>query len=129
VFEFPFDPKSRLIFVEAVIRGPKGNSLVRMILDTGAVYTIIAPVKLAEIGCIPPATSQQISITTASTVEYAPLVRIPNIEALGQTIKNFKVCAHSLPPNMPARGLLGMDFLSRFNLHLEFPRKILRIFQ
>lgn len=128
MFEFPFDPRARLIFVEVAIHGPKTIGQVRMILDTGTVYTIIAPEKLAEIGCIPPAASQQISITTASTVEYAPLVRIPKLEALGQIVGNFKVCAHSLPPNMPARGLLGMDFLSRFNLHLEFPRKVLRIF-
>lgn len=128
MFEFPIDPTARLIIVDAAIHGPKGASLLRLILDTGSVYTIVAPVQLLEIGCDPAASRERCALTTASTLEYAPRMRVPRFEALGQSVRNFKVCVHSIPPNMPADGLLGMDFLSRFNLHLEFPRKVLRIF-
>ena len=37
------------------------------------------------------------------------------------------IYTHSLPPNLPAKGLSGLNFLRYFNLHLRFLEKVLEI--
>jgi len=49
-------------------------------------------------------------MTTGSGVEYAPLLLVRRVEALGQGRTDFPVVAHTLPPSASVDGLLGLDF-------------------
>lgn len=117
---FSFDPKSAVILVKVTIEGPLRSHVTRMILDTGATYTMVAPEILIDIGNDPAVSKARRAITTASGTEYVSFVNVPLIKTLGVEQKNIEVCAHGLPPNLPARGLLGLNFLRHFNVHLNF---------
>jgi hypothetical protein len=59
-------------------------------------------------------------MTTASGVEYVPLLAIDRIEVLGQQRTSFPVAAHTLPPSASIDGLLGLDFLRGGELTIDF---------
>lgn len=91
-----------------------------MILDTGASFTMVSPQLLSEIGCDPASSVDVRKITTASSVEHVSFVTVSTIEALGYKLNNIEIVSHTLPMTLPAEGLLGLNFLSKFNLHLKF---------
>lgn len=126
--QFPLDFKSQVILVPAIIVGPKNAHTINLILDTGATYTLISPEILLRIGADPAGTTDKQAITTASGIEFVSFLKVPFIKALGVERNDVEVCAHSLPSNMPARGLLGLNFLRHFNVHLNFLERKLEIF-
>lgn len=124
---YPLSVNQGVILVNIKVIGPKTESFVRVMLDTGATYTMLSPETLMEIGYHPSQTSTKHLITTASGVELCSFIHIKALSALGHTMKNIQVYAHSLPPNLPAEGLLGLNFLRHFNLHLRFLDQVLEI--
>ncbi|MBI5300197.1 MAG: retroviral-like aspartic protease family protein [Deltaproteobacteria bacterium] len=126
--QFHLDLQSQIILVPAVIVGPKNAHTINLILDTGATFTLIAPEILLRIGSDPSKATDKSAITTASGIEFVPFLKVPIIKTLGVERNDIEVCAHSLPSNMPARGLLGLNFLRHFNIHLDFLKQRMEIF-
>lgn len=94
-----FDPKAGLIVVPARLRGPRGAVSIRLALDTGATTTLINW-DIAVIAGYDPATIvERTQITTGSGVEFCPLLRVRNLEALGRRRKGFQ----GLMPYAPAK--------------------------
>jgi hypothetical protein len=116
----PFDPRQRLIIVEARVWGPTGDRVLRLALDTGTGTTLVAPAILVGVGYNPAAAPQRVQITTGSGVETISLLPIDRIEALGQTRSHLPVLCHTLPPSAPIDGLLGLDFLRNCRLTIDF---------
>ena len=125
--KFPVDLTSQVILVDATLRGITYPHTIRLILDTGATFTMISPEILLRIGLDPAKSVKQRTICTASGIEYVPFLTVPFIKAFGVERKNIEVCAHALPTNIPARGLLGLNFLGHFNVHLNFKDRNIRI--
>jgi len=124
MIEFPFDPKDNLIVVPVEIHGKSQQITLDMAVDTGATWTIM-PIKTCSIiGAIH---QRSISIVTGSRVESAQLMTIPLIRAFGVDITNFKVVAHDLPSSLLVDGLLGMNFLKRAKLTIDFSKNVIRI--
>jgi predicted aspartyl protease len=75
-----------------------------------------------------PATSAtRVAITTASTIEKAPLITLRRVRVLGVEAKQVEVVVHDLPPKSRVDGLLGLSFLRHFNIHLLFRDGVLEI--
>ncbi len=91
-----------------------------MILDTGASITIISHEVALAIGCDPAKAPRRLDIMTASSVEVVPIIEIPSITVLNHQVKRLEVACHTLPLVSPVDGLLGLNFLRRFDLHLNF---------
>ena len=124
MIEFPFDPKDNLIVVPVEIHGKSQQITLDMAVDTGATWTIM-PIKTCSI--IGAVHQRSISIVTGSRVETAQLMTIPLIRAFGVDITNFKVVAHDLPSSLLVDGLLGMNFLKRAKLTIDFSKNVIRI--
>lgn len=124
---FRFDPHQGLIIVRTVLKGPAGEAIVRLALDTGATYTLINVGLLVAIGCDPAAVTDRVEVTTGSGVEYAPRVPVDRIRALGHERAAFPVLAHTLPPSADIDGLLGLDFMRGLTLTVEFRTGELRL--
>jgi predicted aspartyl protease len=98
---------------------------VRLAIDTGASETVLTPGALRDCGLDPDLAMRHREVTTATRTEQAPVVTVPRFRALGQTVANLDVVCLSLPVALRLDGLLGLDFLGRFRLHLNLKRGVL----
>lgn len=117
---FNFNPAEGLVVVGCQVKGPSGNAVLRLALDTGATSTLINASLLVATGYDPGAASDRVEITTGSGVEFVPRVVIQEMMALGVTYMDFPVLSHTLPPTAGVDGLLGLDFLRDHSLSIDF---------
>lgn len=106
-----FNGQWGLIVIPVRVTGASGVAVVRLALDTGATRTLINASLLVAVGYDPAATLERTEVTTGSGVEFAALVSLSKIEALGREFTQFPVLAHTLPPSAGVDGVLGLDFL------------------
>ncbi len=92
----------------------------RMALDTGATRTLINVAHLVSLGYDPSLEPDRVQVTTGSGVEFAPLVKLQRVIALGHERSDLPVLAHTLPPTTGIDGLLGLDFLRERLLEIDF---------
>lgn len=116
----PFNAKRGLVIVYGEVEGPKRTGVVRLALDTGATRTVINATPLVGLGYDPAGAIQRTEITTGSGVEYAAVLSIRRIRALGQERFSLPVLCHTLPPSAEVDGLLGLDFLRGKVLTVDF---------
>ena len=65
------------------------------------------------------------SLTTANGLILAPEVRIEEFHSLGQAVRPFPVLAHTIPLGSQVSGVLGMNFLRRFPITLDFRQGVI----
>ena len=63
---------------------------------------------------------ERVPVTTGSGIEYCPLLELQHFEALGRTVQSLEVLCHDLPARSRVRGLLGLNFLNRFDVRINF---------
>lgn len=102
----------------------KRTIAIRMLVDTGATYTMIPRKAALAIGLDPTSATRHRAIITASAVEYVPLLRVPRWRCLGIELRNFECLCHDLPPESAVDGLLGLNFLSHFPPFARFQRDL-----
>jgi predicted aspartyl protease len=100
-------------------------SLVRLLVDTGASYTVLPSQVLRKMGCDLEAMNR-IVIVAAGGLMQVPVVRIPWFSCLGQRVEDFPVVALDLPSNAFTSGLLGMDFMQRLGIVIDTAKGELR---
>lgn len=61
-------------------------------------------------------------MVTVSGFERAPQIAVEGFHCLGEEVRNFPVVCYNLPFNRYVDGLLGMDFLRRFDVAIH-PRQ------
>jgi hypothetical protein len=52
---------------------------------------------------------------------------VERFEALGKVATNLQVVCHDLPARTTVRGLLGLNFLRRFDLQISFKRGVIKL--
>jgi len=115
-----FNPKVGLVLVRVELAGPTGLIMLRLALDTGATRTLINAGPPVTVGYDPSLVSDRVQMTTGSGVEFVPKVQTLRLRALRQEQTGFVVLAHTLPSNLGIDGLLGLDFLRRHELTINF---------
>ncbi len=95
----------------AVGRNQNNPLLVRLLVDTGASYTVIPNPILQRLGCNLNEPLRTTMIVTASGTIEVPIVAIPWFNCLGIKKENFPVIGLDLPVNAFTNGLFGIDFL------------------
>jgi len=125
--KFPFNPKAGLVIVETKLFGPSGDFVVKLALDTGATCSLVNWHILSMLGYDPGNEKEQIEITTGSGIEYAPLLKLKKVQALGKSRNDFAFVCHTLPPSATVDGLLGLDFLRKRRLSLDFRKGALEL--
>jgi len=113
-----FNPRDSVIVTETKLWGSLVTTS-RLVFDTGA-SLIIIPWKLATGIGLDINPQKTIQVTTASTIETAPLVNIPKVSVLGETIANVSALVKDLPPEAGVDGLLGLSFIRHFQVHIDF---------
>lgn len=105
-----FDPQERLIIVPARLFGPAGDTIVRLVLDTGASSTLVNTEVIVLLGYDPATAPDRVEVTTGSGIEFCARLSVERIEAVGRTLERFPILCHTLPPSAQIDGLLGLDF-------------------
>jgi len=118
--KIPINKETYIIFLEAELISAFGRYKLNIALDTGATFTMI-PWDIAErLGYDPTRSAERIIITTASSIEKAPLITVERMKVLNVEVANVKVVVHDLPPKSRVDGLLGLSFLKHFDINLYF---------
>ena len=74
---------------------------------------------LESIGCSPALPKRTQRIITGSGYEIVPVVLVNRFHCIGSLLENFEILAHTLPFGAYVDGLLGMDFLSKFEIEIK----------
>jgi len=102
------------------------RTLVRMMLDSGAKYTVITP-DIARRLALELEGARRIPIVTASQVEFVPLTPLAQVDVYGLVLERIEAAILDLPPALGVEGLLGMCFLKHCHLVLDVPKRVLEL--
>ena len=123
-----FDPQLNLVALDAILEGRRAYSVsLRMVLDTGASYTVISWSAAEALGYHPANSSNRIEFMTGSGREAAPLLIVKAIEVVGVRLEQVPVLCHDLPQGSLVDGLLGLSFLKQCRLAVDFPMGVLEL--
>ncbi len=101
-----------------------GRRNAALLLDTGASMTVLKPAFLASLGYGEGYRSARFS--TAGGLLQAPLVSVKSLAIAGHQVDAPEVGVLHLPDD-DVDGLLGMDYLSRFEFEIDQENSILRL--
>ena len=119
-----FNRHAGLIVLPVELFGPTGSMILRMALDTGATRSLVNVAVLVNLGYDPALGPERVQLTTGSGVEFAPLVPVQRVRAIGRERNGLSILAHTLPPSAAIDGLLGLDFFRDQRLEIDFRRGI-----
>jgi len=123
---YRFDPDAPVITLYARLSNSRTRRIL-MALDTGSTYVLI-PWDIAEaLGYEPAYSKRKVDITTASGTEKAPLITVKRVSVLGKEVRDVACVVHDLPETSRVDGLLGLSFLKKFKLYLDFQAGILEL--
>ena len=115
----PVDPTIDLIFVKIALFGLRRSSDFHFVLDTACVTTLVTPETADRLGYSARDGERTATVTTALGREPGYLLRIAELFTFGQGFGDFRVNVHDLPDTSGIDGLLGLDFLRRFNYEIR----------
>jgi predicted aspartyl protease len=95
-----------------------GYSSISVVIDTGAATTTISDDILFRAG-YDVAGGKTKRIITASSVEYVHEITIPRIMLGDLQLSDVNVYAHTFPQESLLTGVIGLDILRDFDIHIE----------
>ena len=116
-----------IILRRVELRGPAGAREIDVILDTGAVYTVIAWDVAKDIGYDPAISERRTPIITANGVIEAPLITVERIQLAELRAEAVEVVCHDIPELAGIEGLLGLSFLKHFRTLIDYTTGSLEI--
>ncbi len=108
-----------LLMTRAFVEGQSGKAYPKLLIDTGSTYTILSQEMLESIGSSPATATQRQRIITGSGYQIAPVVLLNSFSCFGKFLKDFYILGHTLPFGVYVDGLLGMDFLGKFDMEIR----------
>jgi len=126
-----FDRTMPLILVDVTVSGVKPDTMLTlpMAVDTGAACTIIPSDVASALGYDPGGSPDRPRIITGSGVEYAASINVTRLQAIGEAMDSVRVLCHDLPEQVGIDGVLGMNFLRNFDVHILFSQGVIELRQ
>jgi predicted aspartyl protease len=125
---YPLEERLSFLLVKAAVGSLDNRSkVVKLLLDTGANFTVLPPDLLTEVGCDLANPLRVIKIGAAGGLIQVPIVEVPWFNCLGQRVEQFPVVALKLPAAVALDGLLGMDFLKMQGAIIDIKRSRVEI--
>jgi predicted aspartyl protease len=110
---YPAQKLGNLLCIKASVKGHNNKiAVLRLLIDTGASYTLLPTRPLEPLGYKLTETTQTRELVTASGVVSAPLLNVRSFNCLGLELADFPVILYNLPTASKLDGILGMDVLT-----------------
>ena len=119
--------RHELLFTRAALKCHTRIRVATLLVDTGATYTILSREVLLSLRLDPSAAITRRPLMTANGLLVLPEVEVDELYTLGQRVTPFPVLAHTIPLGSQVDGVLGMNFLRRFELELHFKQGAIRV--
>ena len=107
--------------------GPSGDSGGKLLLDTGAARSLVSRSFLSLLGYDLSIARTRQRIITASGMASAPELRVTRIIAIGRERLDFPLLCYDLPQVLRVDGLLGLDFMRKYRLTVDFQNGFLSL--
>jgi predicted aspartyl protease len=95
-----------------------------MILDTGATFTVLSPHIAANLAL---RSTSRASFLTANGTISSPLAQLGSLKVGEAEAFNLTVAIQHVSPDPKIGGLLGLDFLSRYQMSIDSRRQLLTL--
>jgi len=112
---FPFERSGDLMTITARVWRSDEYRERLLVIDTGAAATSIEPAILEALGYSSRDAILRTRVPTPAGIQRGRLFKVHRFSALGADLPNFAVQALALNDEYGVDGLLGMNFLERFN--------------
>lgn len=119
--------RNELLFTRAALKYQNRIRVVNLLIDSESTYTILLWEVLLPLKLDPATSLTRRATMTANGLLVLPEVKVDEFHSLGQIVERFSVLAHTIPLGRQVDGLLGMNFLRRFEMDLNFKQAIIRI--
>ncbi len=116
---------SGLLSTRCAIHGPSSVAGVQLVIDTGAIYTVVHPSFVERIGA---SATGEVRVRTLERTLRLPMFTVDRLSVFGATFNQYRVLAYS--PAAFASGIdgvLSIDILRSLNARLDFSSDILTI--
>lgn len=124
IYHFTRETEDDLIIVTARI----GNSVLDLVLDTGASHTFINFGVLIKEGYRVGDTKGLVPVETANGIIYANRYEISKIIGLGMEKENFGVTSYIFDdPETNYQGVIGLDFFDKIKFCIDLDRNEIAI--
>ncbi len=90
-----------------------------MALDTGARVTVITPRLARELGFEPDEMEPTVKVVSATGSADAAELTLASVSVLTAEVRDLRVVCHQLPGALGLDGILGLNFLSYFNVEIN----------
>ena len=120
----PFEKQGQVVVIEAMLNG---KSRAKLVVDTGATYTMISAATAKELDIDPGRSQRTLPFQTANGVIQAPLASLESINVGGVEIRDLIAAIHDIAPNSQVAGLLGLNFLSNFRMDIDTQKGLLHL--
>jgi predicted aspartyl protease len=116
--------RKELLFPRAALRQQERTRVVSLLIDSGSTYTLVSWEVLLSLKLDPAVSRARRPITTANGALVLPEITVEEFHALGQRLEQFPILVHTIPLGGQVDGVLGMSFLRRFDLELNFKQAL-----
>ncbi len=125
--QYHLEVQGDLFFTQAALKHQGRIRVVKLLIDCGASQAIFSWGILISLGIDPAISTSRRRIITANGAIYVPETTLGELDALGRRAENLQVLAHNIPLGSQVAGVLGMNFLRRFDTNLNFKQATILI--
>lgn len=117
-----FNRKLEIILVRLSVGGVNADEsqVLPVGVDTGASTTVIPTQVALDLGYDLVNPKEETELITASGSIPAKIITVRQLTAIGETVEDIDVVCHDLPKGATIEGLLGLNFLERFDINISF---------
>jgi clan AA aspartic protease (TIGR02281 family) len=120
----PIEKNGSIVIVDATLNG---KTSAKLIVDTGASFTMISTAMAKELGINLDGSRRTAPFHTANGVIQAPLADLESVAVGGMEVTNLTAAIHDALPNTAVVGLLGLNFLSKFRMDIDTQKGLLHL--
>jgi clan AA aspartic protease (TIGR02281 family) len=120
----PFEKHGSVVIVSATLNG---KTAVKLVLDTGASFTMISSATAKQLDIDATQNTRTMPFQTANGMIQAPLVNLESIAVAGLELKNLTAAVHDAIPDTSVAGLLGLNFLTNFRMDIDSEKGIVHL--